>query len=83
MTTAWTAETAGDCLSAAGESALAPCRRELLRDPGNLDVRFALSDAYMGLRRYADAVAVLRDGLERFPGDDEIKKTTDPCRKAT
>lgn len=71
---AWTAEDAPSCLSATGEAALAPCRRELLRDPGNLEIRFALSDAYMDLRRYADAVAVLQQGLENFPGDDAIKK---------
>ena len=71
---AWTAEDAPSCLSATGEAALAPCRRELLRDPGNLEIRFALSDAFMGLRRYADAVAVLQEGLENFPGDDAIKK---------
>lgn len=73
-TVAWTAEDAPSCLSATGEAALAPCRRELLRDPGNLEIRFALSDAFMGLRRYADAVAVLQEGLENFPGDDAIKK---------
>jgi tetratricopeptide (TPR) repeat protein len=70
---AWSAEDA-TCLSATGEAAIAPCRRELLRDPGNVEIRFALSDAFMGLRRYADAVAVLQEGLENFPGDDEIKK---------
>ena len=74
ITVAWTAEDAPSCLSATGEAALAPCRRELLRDPGNLEIRFALSDALMGLRRYADAVAVLQQGLENFPGDDTIKK---------
>ena len=46
----------------------------MLRDPGNVEIRFALSDAFMGLRRYADAVAVLREGLENVPGDDAIKK---------
>ena len=73
-TVAWSAEDAASCLSATGEAAVAPCRRELLRDPGNVEIRFALSDALMGLRRYADAVAVLREGLENFPGDDAIKK---------
>lgn len=71
---AWAAEDTTSCLSATGEAAVAPCRRELLRDPGNLEIRFALSDALMGLRRYADAVAVLQQGLENFPGDDTIKK---------
>lgn len=74
FTVARSAEDAVSCLSATGEAAVAPCRRELLRDPGNVEIRFALSDAFMGLRRYADAVAVLREGLENFPGDDAIKK---------
>ena len=39
-----------------------------------MEIRFALSDAFMGHRRYADAVAVLREGLENVPGDDAIKK---------
>lgn len=71
---AWSAEDASSCLSSTGEAAIAPCRQELLRDPGNVEIRFALSDAYMGLRRYADAVAVLQEGLENFPGEDAIKK---------
>ena len=71
---AWTAEDVPSCLSATGEAAIAPCRRELLRDPGNVEIRFALSDAFMGIRRYADAVAVLQEGLENFPGDEAIKK---------
>ena len=74
FTVARSAENAVSCLSATGEAVVAPCRRELLRDPGNVEIRFALSDAFMGLRRYADAVAVLREGLENFPGDDAIKK---------
>jgi len=74
FTVARSAEDAVSCLSATGEAAVAPCRRELLRDPGNVEIRFALSDAFMGLRRYADAVAVLREGLENFPGNDAIKK---------
>ncbi len=73
ITVAWAAETTS-CLSATGEAAVAPCRRELLRDPGNVEIRFALSDAFMSIRRYEDAVSVLREGLERFPGDDGIKK---------
>ena len=71
---AWTAKDAPSCLSATGEAAVTPCRRELLRDPGNVEIRFALSDAFMATRRYEDAVAVLREGLERFPGNGEIKK---------
>ena len=74
VTAVWATENAASCLSATGEEAEAPCRRELLRDPNNVEIRFALSDAYMGMRRYADAVSVLREGLERFPGDEEIKK---------
>jgi tetratricopeptide (TPR) repeat protein len=62
------------CLSASGEKAVAACRRELLQDPRNLDIRFALSDAFMALNRYEDAVAVLREGFEHAPGDDRIKK---------
>lgn len=65
---------ADTCLSASGEKAVAACRRELLQDPGNLDIRFALSDAFMSLSRYEDAVAVLRQGFEHAPGDDRIKK---------
>ncbi len=65
---------ADTCLSASGENALTACRRELLQDPGNLDIRFALSDAFMSLNRYEDAVAVLREGFEHAPGDDRIKK---------
>lgn len=68
---AWAAQ---ECLSATGEAAVAACRRELLSDPGDVSIRFALSDAFMSLRRYGDAVAVLREGLEHFPGDDRIKK---------
>ena len=71
---AWTAKDAPSCLSATGEAAVTPCRRELLRDPGNVKIRFALSDAFMAIRRYEDAVAVLREGLVRFPGNGEVKR---------
>ncbi|BBO69000.1 hypothetical protein DSCA_29300 [Desulfosarcina alkanivorans] len=67
---AWSAQ---QCLSATGESAVAACRQELLDDPGNVAVRMALAEAFTSLRRYADAVAVLREGLERYPGDNRIK----------
>ena len=62
------------CLSATGEDAVTSCRQESLRDPGNLEIRFALSDAFMTLGRYEDAIAVLRAGLERFPDNDRIKR---------
>ena len=74
ITIAWAAEDSMSCLSATGEDAITPCRQELLRDPGNLEIRFALSDAFITLGRYEDAVAVLRAGLERFPDNDRITR---------
>jgi len=65
---------ADDCLSAGGEAAVKACRIELREDPGNRNIRLALSDAYMSLRRYEEAVAVLREGFEHAPGDDAIKR---------
>lgn len=71
---AWSAEGTPACLSATGEEAVVSCRREMLSDPDNVEIRFALSNALMGLQRYADAVAVLQEGLENAPGDEAIKK---------
>ncbi len=62
------------CLSASGEAAVIACRRELSLAPHDLDIRFALSDALIGLQRHREAVEVLREGLERSPGNTRIKK---------
>jgi tetratricopeptide (TPR) repeat protein len=69
-----TARAATDCLSATGAAAVAACRQELRSDPGNRDIRLALSDAYLSLKQYEAAVFVLREGFEFFPGDDTIKR---------
>jgi tetratricopeptide (TPR) repeat protein len=61
------------CLSASGEAAVIACRRELNLAPHDLDIRFALSDALVGLRRHKEAVEVLKEGLERSPGSNRIK----------
>ncbi len=63
-----------ECLTASGEAAVAACRRALRDSPGDLDLRLALSDAYMSVRRYEDAVVVLREAFEFAPGDDTIKR---------
>jgi len=62
------------CLSTSGEAAVNACRRELNLAPYDLDIRFALSDALIGLRRHKEAVEVLKDGLARSPGSARIKK---------
>lgn len=62
------------CLSASGETAVQVCRYELDQAPHDHDIRFALSDALIGLDRFQEAVNVLREGLEHFPGSNRIKK---------
>ena len=62
------------CLSTSGETAVIACRRELNLAPHNLNIRFALSDALLSLSRHKEAVEVLKEGLERSPGSDRIKK---------
>jgi tetratricopeptide (TPR) repeat protein len=61
------------CLSASGEAAVIACRRELNLAPNDLDIRFALSDALIGLKRHREAVAVLKEALEQSPGSNRIK----------
>ena len=65
---------AQECLSASGEAAVTACRAALRETPGDLQVRLALGDAYMSLRRYAEAVVVLREAFEYAPGDDTVKR---------
>lgn len=67
-------ETLPSCLSARGEAAVVACQRELRLEPYNLDIRFALSDALIGLRRHEEAVEVLKEALARAPGSERIKK---------
>lgn len=62
------------CLSASGETAVEVCRFELDLAPHDHNIRFALSDALIGLHRFQEAVNVLREGLEQFPGSNRIKK---------
>ncbi len=62
------------CLSASGETAVIACRRELNLAPNDLAIRFALCDALIHLRRHKEAVDVLKEGLERLPGSNRIKK---------
>jgi len=65
---------AEECLSASGEAAVQACRQALRDTPGDLTLRLALSDAYMSLRRYEDAVSVLREAFDFAPGDETIKR---------
>ena len=65
---------AEECLSASGEAAVKACRVALRDSPGAINLRLALSDAYMSLRRYEEAVAVLREAFDYAPGDDTIKR---------
>lgn len=67
-------QASASCLSAKGEAAVIACRRELELAPYDLDIRFALSDALIGLRRHKEAVDVLKNGLARAPGSEQIKK---------
>lgn len=69
-----TAQSAVDCMSASGEAAVQACRQELRNRPGDREIRLALSDAYLSLKRYEEAVAVLQEGVEHFPGDETIKR---------
>jgi tetratricopeptide (TPR) repeat protein len=62
------------CLSAGGEAAVTACRRDLHSDPDNVTVRLALTDALMALKRYGEAVTVLRQGVDRLPGNEALKK---------
>lgn len=47
--------------------------RSATQAPNNTRIRFALADALISLKRHAQAVEVLRQGLRRYPGDQEIK----------
>ncbi len=67
-------QAADSCLSSVGKAAVAPCRNELLQDPGNVDLRIALSDAFISLKQYQEAVEVLQRGFEFSPGDERLKK---------
>ena len=62
------------CLSATGDEAVIACKKELGISPGNIDVRFAMCDALIGLNRYEDAVIILEDGLKRFPGNAALER---------
>jgi tetratricopeptide (TPR) repeat protein len=65
----WNAR-AADCDGVGG---IATCRQQLARDPGNIDLRFALADAFNRLKRHKEAVAVLQQGLAFKPGDEELR----------
>jgi tetratricopeptide (TPR) repeat protein len=70
----WADPASSACLSGSGEAAVTACRQELRHDPDNVASRLALSDALMALEKYQEAVAVLREGAMRDPGDEAIKK---------
>ena len=65
---------ASNCLSASGETAVKLCKSELARSPGNLNAIMAMSEALISLRKYADAVKILKDGLARNPRNSDIKR---------
>lgn len=62
------------CLSATGEVAVKACKKEIGMSPDNINARFAMCDALIGLNRYEDAVVVLEDGLKRFPGNTALER---------
>lgn len=68
------AMSAPKCLSESGQAAVEACQAELRQNADNTDVRIALSEAFISLKQYEAAVAVLRQGFEHFPGDERIKK---------
>lgn len=67
------AQLATSCFAASSLTAVNVCRAALSVDPNNHAIRFALADAYSGLRRYSEAVEVLKQGVERVPGNQGIK----------
>lgn len=71
---AWAQTDTSACLSAGGEQAVTACRQDLRDDPDNVAYRSALSDALMMLKRYGEAVNVLKQGLARIPGNETLKK---------
>lgn len=62
------------CLSTTGEAAVIACQRELNLAPDDLDIRFALCEALIDLRRHREAVDVLKEALERFPYNSRVKQ---------
>ena len=62
------------CLAASGEIAVDACSRELNQKPENIDIRIALSNALISLKRYRQATEVLNKGLEFHPGSSRIQE---------
>ncbi len=68
------ADEAATCLSASGKAAVSACGNALRKDPSNMDIRMALGEALMKLRRYQPAVDVFKIGLEMEPGNRAYKE---------
>ena len=62
------------CETVENASGLAACQRALQDDPQNIDIRIKASDGLVRMRRYAEAVELLRQGLELSPGETIIKQ---------
>ena len=62
------------CETVENSSGLAACQRALQHDPQNIDIRIKVSDGLVRMRRYAEAVELLRQGLELSPGETAIKQ---------
>lgn len=65
---------AASCGKSHGEAAVAACRQALDRNPKDTESRIRLADALSGLKRYQEAVEVLKQGLMIYPGDETIKR---------
>jgi tetratricopeptide (TPR) repeat protein len=74
MTDPAAADEEATCLSASGQTAVSACQKALRKDPSNMDIRMALGEALLKLRRYRPAVDVFKAGLEMEPGNRAYKE---------
>lgn len=59
-----------DCLGKPDEADVRACKQSLRQDPADLDTRLSLAQALRGLKRYKEAIELLKQGQTYFPGDE-------------
>lgn len=67
-------QAAPSCGSSSGAEAIAICEIAIEKNPRDVDLRVSFADVLVKQKKYKEAVAVLRTGLELNPGSSELKE---------
>ena len=70
LTTLVSGTARADCLGKPDEADVRACKQALRQDPADLDTRLSLAQALRGLKRYKEAIELLKQGQTYFPGDE-------------